>query len=102
MLRRPSGLPGALMLRSAHSIFARLALLSLIAAAVFSPTTVSRMTAQSSGPVAAYAFSEGSGTTTADATGNGNTGTLGNGPTWSTGYFGGGITFDGVNDQVEI
>src|SRR5262249_35509444 len=53
-------------------------------------------------PVAAYAFSEGSGTTTADATGNGNVGTLGNGPTWTTGYFGNGISFDGVNDQIQI
>src|SRR5256885_15547486 len=35
------------------------------------------------GLVAAYAFNEGSGTTVADASGNGNTGTL-NGATWTT------------------
>ena len=36
------------------------------------------------GLVAAYAFNEGSGTTVADASGNGNTGTL-SGATWVTG-----------------
>lgn len=36
----------------------------------------------SSGLVAYYKFDEGTGTTTADATGNGNTGTLVNGPQW--------------------
>ena len=45
-----------------------------------------RISAQ--GPVAAYAFGEGTGTTTADASSNANTGTLGNGPTWTAGYFG--------------
>src|ERR1700738_821655 len=34
-------------------------------------------------PTAAYAFNEGSGNTTADASGNGNTGTL-SGPSWTT------------------
>jgi len=37
------------------------------------------------GPVAYWKFDEGSGTTTADASGNGNTGTLVNGPSWVTG-----------------
>ena len=50
---------------------------------------------------AAYAFSEGTGTTTADASGNLNTGTLTNGPVWTTqGRFGNAITFDGTNDFV--
>lgn len=40
---------------------------------------------------AAYAFSEGSGLTTADASGNGRTLTL-NGTSWATGHTGGGIT----------
>ena len=43
----------------------------------------------------------GSGTTWTDLTGNGNTGTLANGPTY-TSSFGGGIVFDGINDQVNI
>lgn len=41
--------------------------------------------------LAAYGFSEGSGTTTADSSGNGNTLTL-NSATWTTGHTGGGIT----------
>lgn len=56
-----------------------------------------------SSPLAAYAFSEGSGTTTADASGNGHTGTLFGNARWVTGaygiglQFGGGSTRDGVN-----
>ena len=42
----------------------------------------------------------GSGTTWFDLSGNGNNGTLVNGPTY-TGSFGGGIVFDGTNDYVE-
>lgn len=41
----------------------------------------------------------GSGTTWNDLTGNNNTGTLTNGPTF-TGSFGGSVAFDGVNDYV--
>lgn len=41
--------------------------------------------------LAAYAFSEGSGLTSADASGNGNTLTL-NGTSWTTGHTGSGIT----------
>jgi hypothetical protein len=43
----------------------------------------------------------GSGTTWTDLTGNGNSGTLNNGPTF-TGSFGGSIVFDGTNDQVDV
>ncbi|HKQ65248.1 MAG TPA: LamG-like jellyroll fold domain-containing protein, partial [Methylomirabilota bacterium] len=52
---------------------------------------------------AAYAFNEGQGTSTVDASGNGNTGTLTNGPTWTTqGRYGNAITFDGTNDFVSV
>jgi hypothetical protein len=55
-----------------------------------------------SGLVAAYTFSEGTGTTTADASGGGNTGML-SGPSWTTsGRFGSALQFDGVNDLVTI
>jgi hypothetical protein len=43
----------------------------------------------------------GSGTTWFDVSGNGNNGTLTNGPTFSSGN-GGSIVFDGVNDSVSI
>jgi hypothetical protein len=55
------------------------------------------------GLVAAYAFNEASGTTTADISGNNNTGTLTNGPTrTAAGKFGAALSFDGVNDHVLI
>ncbi len=52
--------------------------------------------AQSTGLVAAYGFEEGTGTTTADVSGNGNTGTL-VGATWATpGMYGGrALSFNG-------
>ena len=59
--------------------------------------------AQSSAPVAAYSFSEGTNTTTADASGNGNRGTLINGPAWMTpGRYGHGLQFDGTDDKVQV
>jgi hypothetical protein len=54
------------------------------------------------GLVAAYSFSEGSGTTTSDRAGKGNTGTLA-GATWTTaGQAGRALSFDGVNDRVNV
>jgi hypothetical protein len=56
-----------------------------------------------SGLVAAYGFNENGGTNAADASGNSNTGTLTNGPTWTTlGKYGSAVSFDGVNDLVVI
>jgi len=52
--------------------------------------------------VAAYNFDEGSGTVLIDRSGNGNQGTLINGPVWSTGKYGGALTFDGANYIVTI
>ncbi len=51
-------------------------------------------------PAANYPLSEGSGATTADASGAGRTATL-FGPTWTTGLSGQGLSFDG-NDSVQI
>ncbi|MEL6132691.1 MAG: LamG-like jellyroll fold domain-containing protein, partial [Bacteroidota bacterium] len=47
-------------------------------------------------------FEEGSGTNTADQSGNSFNGQLQNGPTWTNGYIGEGIEFDGNNDYVSI
>ena len=52
------------------------------------------------GLVACWHMNEGTGTTTKDATQNGNNGTLVNGPTWVDGKFGKCLSFDGVNDYV--
>ena len=43
---------------------------------------------------------ENTGTTASDATGNGSTGTLTNGPAWTTGKYGSALSFDNVDDYV--
>ncbi len=48
-----------------------------------------------------WKFDEGSGATTADSSVNTNTGTLTNGPAWTTGRIGGALSFDGVDDSVD-
>jgi len=54
------------------------------------------------GLVAAYAFDAGTGTTVADASGNGHTGTIVN-ATWSTaGKYGDALSFNGTNARVDI
>jgi fibronectin type 3 domain-containing protein len=54
------------------------------------------------GLVAAYGFDEGSGTTVADQSGNGNNGTLAN-ATWTTGgKYGSALSFNGTNAAVTI
>jgi hypothetical protein len=45
---------------------------------------------------------EGSGNITYDYSGNGNNGTLYNGPTWVNGKIGKAISFDGVDDYVKV
>jgi hypothetical protein len=52
--------------------------------------------------IAHYPFEEGQGTTTADATGNGNDGTLNSGVEWVTGYKGGGVRFDTAGERIVI
>ena len=54
------------------------------------------------GLVAAYSFNEGAGTTVADLSGNGNTGTV-SGTTWTTaGKYGGALSFNGTSALVTI
>ena len=51
--------------------------------------------------VARWAFDEGSGTSAADSSGNGNTGTVANGALWESGKVGSGaLALDGTNDHV--
>jgi hypothetical protein len=52
--------------------------------------------------VAFYNFNEGSGNIAHDASGNGNDGTLKNGPTWTDGKLGKALEFDGTNDYVQV
>src|SRR5258708_20275629 len=54
--------------------------------------------AQSAGPVAAYGFNEGSGSTVSDVSGNNNTGTLATGISRTTqGKFGSALVFNGAS-----
>ena len=55
----------------------------------------------STGLVAAYGFDEGTGSTVNDLSGNGNTGTL-NGAIWTTGRFGGALSFNGSSAYVSV
>jgi flagellin-like protein len=48
--------------------------------------------------VGCWKFDEGSGTSAFDSSPYSNTGTLTNGPTWTSGKYGNGIQFDGTND----
>ncbi|MBU1097409.1 MAG: T9SS type A sorting domain-containing protein [Bacteroidetes bacterium] len=54
------------------------------------------------GLVAFWNYDEGDGETSNDISGNSNNGTLKNGLFWSEGYTGNGLTFDGVDDFVNI
>ncbi|SVE37303.1 uncharacterized protein METZ01_LOCUS490157, partial [marine metagenome] len=54
------------------------------------------------GLVGWWKFDEVSGTVATDSTGNGNHGTLTNGPTWTQGKVDGALNFDGVNDLLKL
>jgi hypothetical protein len=55
-----------------------------------------------SGPVAYWKLDDGSGSSAADSSGNGNTGTLVNGPTWTSGQVNGALSFNGKNQYVTV
>jgi fibronectin type 3 domain-containing protein len=68
----------------------------------YSGTASATTSAIPTGLVAAYAFGEGSGPTTTDASGSGNNGTL-NGATWTTaGQYGNAIVFNGSTNYVDL
>ncbi|MHA1289084.1 MAG: DUF2341 domain-containing protein, partial [Candidatus Thorarchaeota archaeon] len=54
------------------------------------------------GLVGYWAFEEGYGQTAYDASGNGNDGTLHNGPEWTQGKVGGALSFDEDDEYIEI
>ena len=58
--------------------------------------------AAASAPSLAFAFEDYSGTTTEDATGNGNTGSLAGGAAFAAGWFGDGVAFDGVDSRLDV
>jgi hypothetical protein len=64
--------------------------------------TVSNAAAPATGLLSHLALDEGTGTTATDSSGNGNSGALQNGATWTTGKSGSALNFDGVNDTLYI
>ena len=54
------------------------------------------------GLVGWWKLDENTGTTANDSSGNGNTGTLTNGPSWVTGKINSALSFDGDNDYVTV
>jgi hypothetical protein len=64
--------------------------------------TVGSGTVASSGLVGYWKFDDASGTTATDSSGAGNTGTLVNGPTWTTGKVGSALAFDGLSEYVNV
>lgn len=62
----------------------------------------SSSSAAASGLLGHWKLDDASGTTAADASGNGRNGTLTNGPSWTTGLLSGGLQFDGANDHVTV
>ena len=72
-----------------------------LAPAAFRMATVTIADDDSSGPIAAWAFDEGSGTSAFDGSGNGHSATLVNGPLWTSGQSGGALNLDGSNDYVQ-
>lgn len=53
-----------------------------------------------SGLAGYWKMDDGSGTNATDSSTNGNTGTLANGPTWTTGQIGSAVDFDGTDDYM--
>jgi hypothetical protein len=74
---------------------------TLIAAGLLSLGNVHAAGAAGGGLVAAYSFDEGSGTTAADLSGNGNTATL-TGVTFASGKYGSAVSLNGTSSLVTI
>ncbi len=81
-----------------------LLLSAVIVSLCFSTTLVflPQVKAAGSPPVGYWKFDEGSGSTAYDSSGNGNNGTLKNGPLWVSGVNGTALSFDGSDDYVSI
>ena len=72
---------------------------AIAAAAMVAPVTASADTA---GPVAAYGFEETSGTGVVDSSSAGNAGIVAGATRTTAGRFGRALSFDGVDDRVNV
>jgi len=64
--------------------------------------TIANGTTLNTGLVGYWKFDEGTGLTAIDASGSGNTATLMNGPTWTTGKLNFALAFDGLTNYVTV
>ena len=80
----------------------RLSSLKTLFESLFSSSSAQTVSAPTNGLVGYWNFDEGSGTAANDSSGNSNTGTLTNNPTWTQGKVGGAILFDGLDDYVDV
>jgi len=67
-----------------------------------SPAEVARLYSWAPGPIAHYKLDENTGSTTYNSSGNGTTGTLYNGASYTQGKYGSAVKFDGTNDLIEL
>jgi hypothetical protein len=78
-----------------------IAVSSLVVFAFFGLVESPARASASEGPVAAYSFDEGEGTSAEDVTGNGHTATI-EGASWTRGRYGSALKFDGENDCLTV
>jgi hypothetical protein len=105
MLKLPLLFSSAQHPKRAHHVRLRTVKFFLSACLFLSVTvlTTGHVAAQlQNGLVGYWSFDEGRGTTAGDSSGSGNTGTLMNGPIWVSGKSGMALSFDGVDDYVDI
>ena len=73
-----------------------------LAMVLLSLTVLAQPADAQAGLAAHWKLDDGSGPTAGDSSGNGNSGALQNGPTWTAGQVGGALSLDGVDDYVDI
>ncbi|MCK5397685.1 MAG: LamG domain-containing protein, partial [Thermoplasmata archaeon] len=83
-------------MRKVFTIAVALALILITFASMFNINVIAE-----DGLIAKWSFDEGAGTDATDTSGNGNDGII-YGATWATGINGSALSFDGVDDYVEV
>ncbi|MEM2971281.1 MAG: LamG domain-containing protein [Candidatus Bathyarchaeia archaeon] len=89
---------GGVRRKTAYSLTITILLIGVLITTV----KIQPVKASEPGLIGYWKFDEGSGTTAYDSSGNNNTGTLVNGPAWVDGKIGKALSFDGIDDYVEV
>jgi hypothetical protein len=61
-----------------------------------------QLSSPQNGVIGYWKFDDGSGSIAKDSSGNDNSGVLENNPTWTEGKYGGALSFNGINNSVEL